>query len=139
MAIAAVCILVLAAGPLHGQEPKRHVLKPTPRTVVWGYFDAASKPVLKIKSGETVQVQTLLAGTPEVLQRGLLPAEEIEPALRDIVNAVKDKGPAGHILTGPIFIEGAEPGATLEVRIQKIQISIPYAYNAFSPQRGVLP
>jgi hypothetical protein len=45
--------------------PKTHVLKPTPKTVVWGYFDPASKPALKIKSGETVEVQTLLAGTPE--------------------------------------------------------------------------
>jgi acetamidase/formamidase len=42
-------------------------------------------------------------------------------------------------LTGPIFIEGAEPGDTLEVRIQKIQLAIPYAYNAFSPRGGFLP
>ena len=48
---------------------------------------------------------------------------------------MKDKGPGGHILTGPIYIEGAEPGDTLEVRIQKIDYAIPYAYNSFSPQQ----
>jgi acetamidase/formamidase len=125
-----------------GQQPDggvSHVLKPTPKTVMWGYYDSATKPVLRIKSGETVEVQTLLAGTPEVLQRGLLPAEEIEQALKDIVNEVKDKGPAGHILTGPIYIEGAEPGDTLEVRIKDIKLVIPYGYSGFVPKRGVLP
>jgi acetamidase/formamidase len=120
-------------------EPKRQVLKPTPKTVVWGYFDGASKPILTVKSGETIEVQTLLAGTPEVLKRGLLPAEEVEPALRDIVNFVKDKGPGGHILTGPIAIEGAEPGDTLEVRIQEIKLAIPYGYVGFVAKRGFLP
>src|SRR5437879_3986005 len=59
--------------------------------------------------------------------------------MRDIVNLVKDKGPAGHILTGPIYIEGAEPGDTLEVRIQDIQLAIPYGYCGFAPKRGFLP
>jgi acetamidase/formamidase len=116
----------LGQQPIGSSAPKMHVLKPTPKTVMWGYYDSASKPVLTIRSGETVQVQTLLAGTPEVVERSLLPAEEVEPALRDIVNHVKDKGPAGHILTGPIYIEGAEPGDTLEVRIKEIKLAIPY-------------
>ena len=122
-----------------GAGARTYVLKPTPKTVTWGYFDGASKPVLTIKSGETVEVQTLLAGTPDVLKRGLLPAEEVEPALRDIVNFVKDKGPGGHILTGPISIEGAEPGDALEVRIKEIKLAIPYGYVGFVPKRGFLP
>jgi acetamidase/formamidase len=141
----AVCILISI--PLHVEAQqsggtagrKIHVLKPSPKTVVWGYFDAASKPVLKIQSGETVQVQTLLAGTPEILQRSLLPADEIEPALKEIDNEVKDKGPAGHILTGPIHIDGALPGDTLEVRIQEIKLAIPYGYCGFWEKRGFLP
>jgi acetamidase/formamidase len=136
---------LLLASPLLAQQPdgssapKTHVLKPTPKTVMWGYYDSAAKPVLRIKSGETVEMQTLLAGTPEVLERGLLPAEEVEPALRDIVNFVKDKGPAGHILTGPIYIEGAEPGDTLEVRVKEIKLAIPYGYCGIYPKRGFLP
>jgi acetamidase/formamidase len=143
MALLTVGILVLIPPRLEGQQPegatRMHTLKPTPKTVVWGYYDAASKPVLRIKSGETVEVQTLLAGTPERLQSAFLPAEEVEPALRDIVGSVKDKGPGGHILTGPIYIEGAEPGDTLEVRIKEIKLVIPYGYTGFAPKRGFLP
>jgi acetamidase/formamidase len=91
------------------------------------------------KSGDTVEMQTLLAGTPERLESAFLPPEEVEPALREIVTTVKDKGPGGHILTGPIFIEGAEPGDTLEVRIKAIQLVIPYGFTGFIPKRGVLP
>ena len=65
-------------------------------------------------------------------------AEDIEPELKAITAEVKDKGPGGHILTGPIFVEGAEPGDTLEVRILNIKYSIPYAYNSFRPTSGVL-
>src|ERR1043166_2783879 len=89
--------------PQGGAVPPMHILKPTPKTVMWGYYDAAAKPALKIKSGETVEVHTLVAGTPQRLEEALLPPAEIEPALREIVNTVKDKGPAGHFLTGPIF------------------------------------
>jgi hypothetical protein len=110
LTLLAASILVLIPPSLEGQQPEGaagtrvHTLKPTPSTVTWGYYDATSKPALKIKSGETVEVQTLLAGTPERLQSAFLPADEVEPALRDIVNNVKDKGPGGHILTGPIYI-----------------------------------
>ena len=145
VAVLSVCVLVLVPITLGGQQregsagPKMHVLKPTPKTVVWGYFDPATKPVLKIKSGETVEIQTLLAGTPEVLKRGLLPPEEVEPALREVVDLVKDKGTGGHILTGPIHIEGAEPGDTLEVRIKQVKLAIPYGYCGFVAKRGFLP
>ncbi len=49
-----------------------------------------------------------------------------------------ERGPGGHILTGPIAIEGAEIGDTLEVRILKIDLAIPYAYNAFRYGAGFL-
>jgi acetamidase/formamidase len=63
----------------------------------------------------------------------------VEQALRDIYKDVTDKGPGGHILTGPIFIEGAEKGDTLEVRIEQVKLALPYAYNAFGPRSGTIP
>jgi acetamidase/formamidase len=66
-------------------------------------------------------------------------SDRIEQPLRDIFSQVRDKGPGVHILTGPIYIEEAQPGDVLEVRIQKIELAIPYALNAFSPGRGFLP
>ena len=114
-------------------------LKATPSTVVWGYYWSAAKPVLRIHSGDVVTVQTMTVANPAALARAGVKDEDIQPELKAIHAQVKDKGPGGHILTGPIYIEGAEPGDTLEVRIRKIDLSTPYAYNAFSPQRGVLP
>ena len=116
-----------------------HRLDPSPSTVAWGHYDAAAKPVLRVASGDTVVVRTLLTSTPERLEKAGVPPADVEPALREIVKTVTDKGPGGHILTGPIFVEGAEPGDTLEVHIDKIELAISYAYNAFGPMRGFLP
>jgi len=116
-----------------------HQLKATPETSAWGYYDAKAKPVLRIKSGDAVEVETLLTNSPAGLRRAGVPAEQIEQSLRDIYDKVKEKGPGGHILTGPIFVEGAEPGDVLEVRIEKIGLALPYAYNGFSPRFGFLP
>src|SRR5262245_21971749 len=116
-------------------------LKASPSTVAWGYYWSQAKPVLRIKSGDTVEIQTMTTSSPTSLANNGVKPEDIEPELKAIYDQVKreDRGPGGHILTGPIFIEGAEPGDVLEVRIQKIQLSTPYASNGFSPQRGVLP
>ena len=113
-------------------------LKATPATVAWGYYWSAAKPVLRIKSGDTVEIQTMLTNSPDRLTAAGVKPESIEPELKAIYDQVKDKGPGGHILTGPIFIEGAEPGDTLEVRISGIKYAIPYAYNSFRPNSGVL-
>jgi acetamidase/formamidase len=143
--ILAVGLVVVAPAGMGGQQPptapapKTHELKATPKTVTWGYYDAATKPVLRIQSGDTVEVHTLITNSPEGLEKAFVQPERVEQALRDIFKEVKDKGPGGHILTGPIFIEGAEPGDTLEVRILKVKLAIPYAYNAFAPKRGFLP
>jgi acetamidase/formamidase len=138
----AVIGTLFAALSLFAQQtnaPATYTLKPTPKTIVWGYYDAAATPVLRIKSGDTVEVQTLITISPKRLEDAGLPADQVEQSLRDIHAEVKDKGPGGHILTGPIFIEGAEPGDVLEVKILAVKLAIPYAYNAFGPGRGFLP
>jgi acetamidase/formamidase len=129
--------LPAAATPSSG--PQKYSLQVTPKTVAWGYYDAAAAPVLHIRSGDTVVFDTLLTNSPTGLERAGLPAEQVQQSLRDVYKEVTNKGPGGHILTGPVYVEEAEPGDTLEVRIQKIDLAIPYAYNAFGPNRGFLP
>src|SRR6202021_2324904 len=120
-------------------SPQKYTLKATPKTVAWGYYDASATPVLRVHSGDSVEFETLLTNSPAGLEKaGLLP-EQVQQNLRDIYKEVTDKGPGGHILNGPVYIEEAEPGDTLEVRIQKIDLAIPYAYNAFGINRGFLP
>ncbi len=137
--IAAPLAATLAAAPLAAQRPQVHVLEPTPTTVAYGYYWSQARPALRIRSGEVVRVHTLITSTPERLEAAGVKAADVEPALRDVVEHVTDKGPGGHILTGPIYVEGAEPGDVLEVQIQRIDLAIPYAYNAFRPGAGFLP
>lgn len=143
--IVAAGVLALTAAEAAGRPPKdepvpqTHQLKASPKTVAWGYYDAAATPVLRIKSGDIVELQTLITNSPDGLEKALVPPAQVEQALRDVFKEVTDKGPGGHILTGPIHVEGAEPGDTLEVRIQKIKLALPYSYNGFSPRGGLLP
>jgi len=75
-------------------------LKATPESIVWGYFSASSMPVLTVKSGDSVEIQSVW-GDPTVLVRAGLPPEEIQPELREVFSKVKDRGPGPHLLTGP--------------------------------------
>ena len=106
--------------------------------MVWGYYSAAAKPVLTIHSGDTVRIETV-SGNPARLEAAGAAPTEIPSALRAIYKEVTDRGPGGHILTGPVYIEGAEPGDVLEVRIRKTELTAPFAYNVFRPGSGFLP
>ena len=117
-----------------------HTLNASPATVVWGYYSAQAKSVLSIHSGDTVRMQTVsTCGSPERLEKAGVPAGDIPQFYRDIYAKVTDKGPGGHILTGPVAIAEAEPDDVLEVRILKVDIESPYACNGFSAGRGFLP
>jgi acetamidase/formamidase len=136
-ALLATTITFLNAIEIVGQE--KVALKATPKTVAWGYYDAKSAPALHVKSGDTVEIETLVTNSPKRLEDAGVPAQQVQQSLRDIYDLVKDKGPGGHILTGPIFVDGAEPGDVLEVHILAAKLAIPYAYNGFGPGRGYLP
>jgi acetamidase/formamidase len=136
-----VALSLVCAGAATAEAPagtRTYTLEATPTTVAWGNYDAAAKPVLRIRSGDTVVFHTLLTSSPTALEKAGVPPGEVEQSLRDIFQEVKDRGPGGHILTGPVYVEGAEPGDTLEVRIQKIDLAIPYAYNGFRYGLGLL-
>jgi acetamidase/formamidase len=132
-------LVVFFATAALAQQPARHQLKASPKTVVWGYYSASAPPALRVRSGDTVEIETLITNSPARLEAAGVAPDQIEPSLRAIYKEVTDKGPGGHILTGPVYIEGAEPGDTLEVRIQGIRLAIPYSYNGFRPGSGFLP
>jgi acetamidase/formamidase len=125
--------LVLAA-TLGIAPAATHVLKVTPQTVVVGHYDAATPPALRIQPGDTVEVHTLGVARPERLEALGLGPQEVQPELRAAAAASSD---TGHFLTGPIYIEGAEPGDTLEVHILSVKMAVPYSYNGMGA-RGVL-
>jgi acetamidase/formamidase len=127
--IAILCTLCLTA---HAQVPVVHRLPATPQTVAYGYYWSEAKPVLRIASGDVVDVETMLTNTPNRLEAAGVAPAEIQQSLRDIVAQVTDRGPGGHILTGPVYVEGADSGDVLEVKVLSIDLAIPYGYNGCS-------
>jgi acetamidase/formamidase len=123
-----LCILLVNIASLTAAE---HKLKVTPDTLAWGYYWAGAKPVLTVQSGDIVEIQTV-SGNPATFEAAGLPAAQIQPELRRLYSEVpkEAKGPGGHLLTGPVAIEGAKPGDVLEVRIREIRLDVPYAYNS---------
>lgn len=126
--------------PSYGKITVEHRLVASPKTIVMGYYSADAPPVLHVKSGDFVSVSTMITNSPAGLQRAGVKPEDIQPELRAIIDSVKrTPGLGGHILTGPIYVEGADSGDVLEVRINKIDFSIPYAYNSFGGRSGFIP
>ena len=115
-----------------------HQLPATPTTVAYGYYWSEAKPALRIKSGDIVEIETMLTNTPTGLERLGVKSGDIPQALRDIVaqDTGSLRGPGGHILTGPIYVEGADSGDVLEVKLLSITLPIDYAYNGC---RGFIP
>jgi acetamidase/formamidase len=131
--LATAVLLGVSAG-VGAQQPKVHKLPATPQTIAYGYYWSEAKPALTIASGDIVEVTTMLTNTPTRLEAAGVPPNEVEQELRDIVAQVTgdQRGPGGHILTGPVFVEGADSGDVLEVKILSIDLKIPYGYNGCS-------
>lgn len=132
---------VLLAGSI-SLPAEDYKLLATPTTIEWGHY-AVTKPAITVKSGDTVSIQTLstCGPTDRLVARGIKP-EDVPPYNDTIYKATipeSEKGPGGHILTGPVAIEGAEPGDVLEVQILKVDIDANFACNGFGLHRGFLP
>lgn len=137
-AVFALCFLGFAGGALDASAqksgPKTHRLEATPDTVAYGYYWSEAKPALRIASGDIIDVDTLLTNTPQGLARAGVSDQKIQASLKAIVEGVtgERRGPGGHILTGPVYVEGAEPGDTLEVNVLSIDLALDYGYNGCS-------
>ena len=138
--LAAVLVVTTAAVTVVSQSPKTHRLEATPETVAYGYYWFEAKPALRIASGDIIDVDTLLTNSPTGLARAGVPDEKIQTSLKAVVAAFPSgsagRGPGGHILTGPVYVEGAEPGDALEVKVLSIDLAIDYGYNGC---QGFLP
>jgi acetamidase/formamidase len=95
-------------------EGKHYVLPASKDTVQWGWLDPREKPKLVVNSGDTVSIETLRHSL-----------DEIKPGVSmDEIVKLRLANPGGgpHSVTGPVFVNDAEPGDTLEIRITKIVI-----------------
>ena len=129
-------LLVLATIPASAQERGRvHELSSSAATTHIGFFDATLDAVLRIESGDFVRLATT-STTPGWLQNQGVDRERIpeelhraydgELRLRQPSSGVYT-GRGDHTLNGPIYVEGAEPGDMLEIRILSVDLWLPVA------------
>lgn len=115
---------VVPAKTLPGQV---HLLPATIETVQWGWFDNAEPPVLRIRPGDSVVMETMMHSHNQIL-----PGVSIEE-ITELRRNHPGRGP--HSVTGPVYVEGAMPGDLLKVKINRI---VPRAYGVNFNLPGML-
>ncbi len=124
-----------------------HFVPSSPANVSWGWFPIDKEPVLRVRPGETVRMDTLTHSgavqdeEPVAWLAALgVPPEEIHRDVLDFWASREGRpreGRSGHVITGPVFIEGAEPGDMLEIEILAVETRMPWGVNNTSPRGGV--
>jgi acetamidase/formamidase len=110
----------------HAVAPSQlHVLPARPSTIHWGYFDPAIAPALKVRSGDLIQAEAITHHAGDAPE--LMMDENIGRIFREV--PPEDRNPGVHIMTGPIFVEGAAPGDMLEVRYLRMTPRLRYGSN----------
>lgn len=106
-------------------DPAFHKIRASPETVNWGYFDRDEDPVCRVESGDVVRLETITH------HAGDAPDYLMDDTVREIYEAIppEERGPGVHIVTGPIHVEGAEPGDVLECRILDLEPRLPFGSN----------
>ncbi|HYR56754.1 MAG TPA: acetamidase/formamidase family protein [Myxococcaceae bacterium] len=115
LSILALCLSFQALAATSGEKKssgKHHVLKATKETVQWGWLDPSEPPKLTVGSGDTISIETMMHAL-DALQPGV--------SMEEIVRLRKaNPGGGPHSVTGPIFVNDAQPGDVMEIRILKI-------------------
>ena len=145
---AAVCALVLPHSSLAQDMPADVYVASRPQNLTWGAFPIDKAPVATVKSGQTVRIDTLShAGSTQDEHPAKFLAGygvKVDEILQDVLDfwaarsTLRQPGAGGgHVLTGPIYVEGAEPGDMLEVQILGLRTRVPYGMNSTGPTGGV--
>lgn len=130
-------------------EGQYHLLKSDrPEVISWGFLpNRDAEPVMSVRSGDIVAIEQIShegiqddQGDPVKFFVGWdIPESEILPDMLMVFEEVEHKGEGPHVVTGPVYIEGAEPGDWLEVRCLDIQPRVAYGVNSARHGKGALP
>ena len=113
--------------PVSAQQPPRvHELNASPSTTHIFFFDASLEPVLRVDSGDVVRLETA-TGNPRWFENAGVPRDRIPAELFEVYQGYDSAGRGDHTLNGPIFVNGAEPGDVLEVRILSVDVRLSIA------------
>ncbi len=155
--IALACFLIGGFRVLPaGAVSKTHKVMSSPENVIWGeLFKPTSRPITQVKSGDRIVMQTVShegilpdqGDTIKFFAQGGIPQNtkaivsqsKILPDQLKVKAAVKKTGPGPHVITGPIYVEEAEPGDVLEIKTIAIDYRVPYGVISNRHSRGALP
>jgi acetamidase/formamidase len=133
-----------------GEIPGDHYLPSSPATVRWGRLACATDaPVLSIAAGETVTIDTV--SHEGILDdqgkdpfgyftgHGVAAAAVLTDAVEIAATSVRDPSADGpHVITGPIRVEGAEPGDLLRITVERLVPRVPYGVISNRHGKGAL-
>ncbi|MFS0869166.1 acetamidase/formamidase family protein [Paenibacillus xylanilyticus] len=104
-------------------EPRTHVLKANSENIRWGNIGKGDA-VLTVNSGDIVTVEAITHHSGDDYERMIQGDAGIEDIFHwnESEKTEADRGPGVHIMTGPIAVEGAEPGDILEVKILDMKL-----------------
>jgi acetamidase/formamidase len=114
-----------------GTNSKMYILKAIPENIHFGFYSADLRPVLEIRSGDTIVIETSRAERFEAVE------EPLRSEMTALIKKREEQGPGPHTLTGPVYIERAKPGNVLEVRIEEIRLRTRFGLNR-STETGIL-
>jgi acetamidase/formamidase len=119
----------------------------TPQNLTWGDFPADKAPVARVRSGQVVRINTIThAGATQEMEPVAFMAQDGIPrseVLQDQIDFWASRagrpreGRSGHVLTGPVYVEGADPGDMLEIQILDIETRVPWGVNNTGATSGV--
>jgi acetamidase/formamidase len=141
-------ISLLAVPDLVAQAPRVDVtVLSTPANLTWGDYPADKVPVARVRSGQVVRINTIThAGATQDLEPVAFMAQDGIPRseiLQDQIDFWASRagrprdGRSGHVLTGPVYVEGADPGDMLEIQILDIRTRVPWGVNNTGATSGV--
>ncbi|MGB3790563.1 MAG: acetamidase/formamidase family protein [Phormidesmis sp.] len=128
--------------------PTAYTVKSSPDHVIWGeLFKPDSAPILSVQSGDRITVETIShegiladqGDTVDFLTSRGIKRENILPDQLIVKANVEKTGPGPHVITGPIYVEDAEPGDVLEIKTIDIAYRVPYGVISNRHGKGSLP
>ena len=150
-AILAGFALIIAILPVYSQSDERateHYIESTPENVIWGeLFISEDEPILTVRSGDVVTVETIShegilpdqGDTVEFFTSAGIDEADILPDQLAVKEQIERTAPGPHVITGPIYVEGAEPGDVLEIKTVGIDYRVPYGVISNRHSKGALP
>jgi amidase len=117
--VCALAATVIVQAQTTVSTPDNRVVRYEMKLADLKYVYSVAAPVMHLRSGDTLETTTADADGHTLMDAGM-----------------KVMGP--NPLTGPFYIDGAEPGDTLAIHFERVEVNAPVGYGTAGPGFGAL-